>query len=105
MQTLKTKLTLLYCLNCLDIILTYTLLKTGQFYEANSFMVPIVASPLLSIFIKILAPAWLIGYACFSMSIHPPTHLHFCHWSVNSILLLYVAINVLHVVYSMQILL
>ncbi|WP_317412039.1 DUF5658 family protein, partial [Clostridium baratii] len=51
-NNLKRKLFLLYFLNVSDIVLTLLLLKTGYFMEANSIMVDIVSSPLLSIFLK-----------------------------------------------------
>ena len=85
---LVNKLVLLYILNCFDILFTYTLLKTGNFFEANFFMRHVVTNPYLSILIKVIFPAILI------IGVIP--HLN------DGILLVYAFINCCHIFYTLS---
>lgn len=100
--SLKKKLTFIYILNALDIVFTFTLLKTGLFYEANGLMIGVVESPLLSILVKLLIPALLIIYLLFKIEELPFDHLKLCTFCVNSVVLVYACINILHMNYTVM---
>jgi hypothetical protein len=103
-HSLKTKFTLIYILNCTDILFTYTLLKTGDFYEANFLMRSIVSNPFLSVLVKVIFPACLI-YALFPyFKEEKMQSIKLCQFLIAIVLLAYLAINCLHVYYLISIL-
>ncbi len=101
---IKTKFTLIYILNCTDILFTYTLLKTGNFYEANFLMRHIVSNPYLSILVKIIMPAVLIFTLLPHLKTDKESSLKLCSLFINVVSLAYLAINCLHIYYLIQIL-
>lgn len=96
---LRKRLTLLYILNASDIVFTFGLLKTGMFEEVNALMVGIVTDPWLSIAIKLIVPAILIIYILFKLEELPNSNLKLCHLFVNTVLLIYIIINIMHLSY------
>ncbi|WP_070000675.1 DUF5658 family protein [Cellulosilyticum sp. I15G10I2] len=104
MTAIKTKFTLIYILNCTDMLFTYTLLKTGHFYEANLIMRPIVSNPFLSILVKIIFPAVLILAVLPHLKEESLTSIKLCTIFINIVILAYLAINILHVYYLINIL-
>jgi hypothetical protein len=102
---LKKRLTALYILNALDIVFTFTLLKTDLFYEANFFMSPIVENALLSILIKLVIPALLIIYLLFELDGLIASHLKVGSICIHFVLLVYTAILFLHLYYTVTFLL
>ncbi|MEF9958838.1 MAG: DUF5658 family protein [Niameybacter sp.] len=96
---LRKRLTLLYILNASDIVFTFGLLKTGMFEEINSLMVGIVQDPLLSIAIKLITPALLIIYILLKLEDLPDINLKLCNCFVNTVLIIYIIINVMHLTY------
>lgn len=103
-HSLKTQFTLIYIFNCTDILFTYTLLKTGDFYEANFLMRSIVSNPFLSVLVKVIFPAFLI-YALFPhIKEEKTSSIKLCHFLIAIVLLAYLAINCLHVYYLIKIL-
>lgn len=106
LQSIQNKFTLIYILNCTDILFTYSLIKTGEFYEANYIMRPIVNHPFLSLFVKIIIPAILI-LALFSQISYTKLGKHsfrFCHLLSNIVIFIYLSINSLHVYYLIKLL-
>lgn len=99
-ESLKKKLTFIYILNALDIVFTFTLLKTGLFYEANKLMINIVTNPYLSILVKLIVPALLIIYLLFKIDELPSSQLKFCTFFINLVILVYLCINILHLSYT-----
>ncbi len=104
MHPQKAKLTLIYILNCTDMLFTYTLLKTGHFYEVNWLMRPIVSNPILSVLVKIIFPAALILNILPHLKEDKVPVLNFCHISINTVILAYIIINMLHVYYLIALL-
>lgn len=96
---LRKKLTLLYILNASDIVFTFGLLKTGMFQEVNALMVGIVTDAWLSIGVKLILPAVLIIYVLFKLEDLPDSNLKFCNFFVNTVLLIYIVINLMHLCY------
>lgn len=97
------KLFSLYLLNCLDMLFTYTLLKTGYFYEVNPIMRVIIHTPYLSLLIKIIIPG-----VCFLLLFDYVRKTSFsfsllCTHLTHFVLLIYIGINCLHVYYLLQI--
>lgn len=97
---MMTKSAFIYILNCTDMLFTYTFLKTGGFYEANSFMQPIVSNPYLAILVKIIFPAFLIMYLISSLKTQYTEHIRFSNFFINILLSIYVGINLLHLYYT-----
>lgn len=98
---LKKKLTLIYILNALDIVFTFTLLKTGLFFEANKLMVNVVTNPYLSILVKLVIPGILIIYLLFKIDELPCSQLKLCTICVNLVAFIYLCINLLHLGYAL----
>ena len=99
MNEKKSKFTLIYILNCTDMLFTYTLLKTGHFYEVNWIMRPIVSNPFLSVLVKIIFPAALILSILPHLKEDKVPSSNFCHLSINTVMLAYLIINMLHIYY------
>ena len=57
---MRHKLSLIYLLNVTDWICTVILLRTGDFYEANPLMSPIIGSIAAGILVKCILPAALL---------------------------------------------
>lgn len=96
---LRKKLTLLYILNASDIVFTFGLLKTGMFQEVNALMIGIVTSPWLSIAVKLIVPAVLIIYILLKLDDLPHSNLKLCNYFVNTVLIIYIIINIMHICY------
>lgn len=96
---LRKRLTLLYILNASDIVFTFGLLKTGMFEEVNTLMVGIVTDPWLSIAIKLILPAILIIYILLKLDELPHSNLKLCNYFVNTVLVIYIIINLMHLSY------
>ena len=96
---LRKRLTLLYILNASDIVFTFGLLKTGMFEEVNSLMINIVDNPWLSIATKLIVPAFLIIYILLKLEGLPDHNLKICNYFVNTVLLVYIIINIMHLTY------
>jgi len=103
-RSIKTKFTLIYIFNCTDILFTYTLLKTGDFYEANFLMRSIVSSPFLSVLVKIIFPAFLISILLPYIKEEKASSINLCDFLITLVLLAYLSINCLHVYYLIKIL-
>ncbi|PHV69288.1 hypothetical protein CS063_16670 [Sporanaerobium hydrogeniformans] len=99
-SNLKSKFTLIYILNCTDILFTYTLLKTGDFFEANKLMVSIVQNAFSSLFIKILLPAFLLWLLFkYLDDCGEAPCLKWCNFLIFMALGLYVFVNGMHLYY------
>lgn len=55
---------LIYLLNCLDLIFTYTFLKTGLFCEVNPIMQFLLGNVSLLLICKVIIPAILLSILC-----------------------------------------
>ena len=103
-HAIKFKFTFIYILNCTDILFTYTLLKTGDFYEANFIMRPIVSNPFLSVLVKIILPAALIFGLIIHLKEDEKYSLRLCNIFINLVLLAYICINSMHIYYFIKVL-
>lgn len=97
--TIKSKFTLIYILNCTDILFTFTLLKTGAFFEANVLMQSIVQNALPSIAIKVFFPAILIYFLFKHLDSGDVPNLKWCNLLIFIILSLYILVNLTHLYY------
>lgn len=97
--SIKDKLILLYALNLTDWIFTLYLLNIGFCYEANVFMVDVVNSPLLSAILKIFVPGILFLYISKRLKEATPYQLKISNKLINVAILLYITINVFHILW------
>lgn len=59
LDSIKTKLKIIYALNVFDIVATVLLYNTGLFLEVNSFIELFLENPVIAISIKIILPGAL----------------------------------------------
>lgn len=95
---------IIYLLNCIDLLFTYTYLQTGQFYEANPIMAPIIENPYLALSIKIIMPGIFIIYALRHLDEIPNKSFPFVFHMLLAVLFGYTIINGLHLIYFLQLL-
>jgi len=96
LENLRIKILVLYLLNVTDILFTLLLLSTGNFIEANIFMVMIVGNPMLCLGLKIVFVALLLKYICIRMERATIKQLRQSNLLINGILTLYTLINICH---------
>ncbi len=100
--SLRTKLTLIYMLNVLDIIFTMALLKTDCFVEVNQFMAFIVEDSFMTILIKLFLPALLIIYVLLNTQHLSESSLKTVHFFMTLIAIIYFLVLCLHVFYTIS---
>lgn len=91
------KFAIIYGLNVMDILFTLVLLGTGEFFEGNVLMEPIVANASASIALKVLLPIVLIYCLLRRMRDATERQLKISNIFINICLILYVAINISHI--------
>ena len=99
LESLKTKFIAIYLLNVTDIIFTLLLLRTGQLIEANGIMRNIIDNEFLSMAIKIFVPLVLFIYIYIRMKKATEKQLIISNRIINACLILYILINISHVVW------
>lgn len=97
LQIVKYKFALIYGLNVTDILFTLVLLGTGEFFEGNILMEPIVANATASIALKVLLPIVLIYFLLRRMRGATESQLKTSNIFINVCLALYVIINLSHI--------
>lgn len=102
LQYIKNKFVILYILNVVDIILTLLLLRTGMYQEANIFMKSVINNEILSCIIKFTVPLILLMYIYMRMQKASEKQLDQANLIINVPLLFYVAIDLLHIVWSLM---
>lgn len=93
----KYKFILIYGLNVTDIMFTLFLLGTGQFFEGNILMEPIVGNAIASIALKAILPIVLIYCLLRRMRDATESQLKTSNIFINVCLVLYVIINLSHI--------
>ncbi|MBU3160438.1 hypothetical protein KPL37_11855 [Clostridium frigoris] len=97
---IRKKLITIYILNVTDIIFTIFLLNTGMFMEVNSIMAPLVNNrKLFSIIIKLVIPFVLLLVVSKRMKDATEKQLHQANIMINGCLILYVLINISHIIW------
>lgn len=99
LQSIKNKLIVIYFLNVTDIIFTYILLNTGLFLEVNAIMNRVIDNKALSFCIKVILPAVVIYIVLRRMERATNTQLKLANNLVNLCMILYILINISHIVY------
>ncbi|WP_423738980.1 DUF5658 family protein [Clostridium cibarium] len=99
LNNIKIKFIILYIFNVTDIFFTLILYKTGYFLEANLFMRPIISDELLSIFVKLTIPAFLLIILNFRIQKATNSELKKSNIIILSILLIYIFINISHLLW------
>lgn len=102
LKTVRSKLIILYTLNVSDALLTYLLVGTGYFKEANFLLESIVLNFIQLVFIKILLPAALIAWVYFRIGQANQSQLRLGNYAINLVLLLYIVVNMLHLVWTVS---
>ena len=100
LKATRGKLLALYTLNVSDALLTYLLVRTGCFLEANFLLRGAVFNFGELFLIKILLPAVLIAWLYFRIYRATESQLRIGNIAVNVVLLLYTFINILHLVWA-----
>ncbi len=99
---LSAKLFILYLLNCSDLLFTFTLLKTRDFYEVNPLMLKIVNIPLLSIAIKVIIPGLVFIYLFKMLDNDRLPVSSFVQHLSSLVVLIYLVINITHIYLSIS---
>ena len=99
-KAIRGKLIGLYALNVSDALLTYWLIGTGYFLEANFLLKSTVFDFGELSLIKILLPAALLAWLYFRIHSATEKQLRLGNIAVNLVLLLYIFINILHLVWA-----
>lgn len=95
---IKKKLVLIYLLNIFDILFTIYLLKTKLFIELNPLMKKVVTDYNYSFFVKGILPAILFIYIYIRIKKANIGQLKKSNHLINGIGLLYILINIMHIV-------
>jgi len=99
LESLRKKFIIIYLLNITDIIFTLLLLRTGKFIEINGIMRNIIDNEVLSIAIKIFVPLVLFLIIFIRMKKATEKQLIISSRIINACLILYIIINVSHVIW------
>lgn len=92
----RLKLAALYCLNVSDALITYFLVQTGYFYEINFLLKDMVPHAGKFFITKGLLPIMLISWLYFRVRDASERQLKYANIAVNSLLFLYMGVNILH---------
>lgn len=101
-ETIRRKLVVLYILNVSDALLTYSLVQTGYFRELNFLLERAVADAGELFILKVLLPAALIAWLYVRIRRATERQLRPGNIAVNSVFLLYVFVNLLHLVWTVS---
>lgn len=93
---------LIYILNCMDLLFTYTYLKTGIFVECNPIMRLLLNNTYLTIFAKLILPAVLVIFLFFQLEEYSLASLKLYKWGGIFLTVLYTLLNVIHLYYFFQ---
>ncbi len=96
---IKTKMITLYALNVTDILLTLLLCGTGLFIEANPVVAAFIDNTFFSLMLKLSIPAVLFAYLYIRMKKASNRQLKTANILINALLLVYVVINVSHMLW------
>ena len=97
LQIVKYKFALIYGLNVMDILFTLVLLGTGEFFEGNILLKPIIGNATASISLKVILPIVLIYCLLRRMRDATVDQLKTSNIFINVCLILYVIINLSHI--------
>jgi hypothetical protein len=99
LKSIRVKLITIYMLNVSDALLTFWLIGTGYFFEANLLLKKAVFDFDELFLVKILFPVVLLTWLYFRIHSATEKQLRLGKIAVNSVLLLYIFVNILHLVW------
>ena len=99
LETIRLKFITIYILNVSDALLTHLLIRTGYFIEVNFLLKEIVGNINRLFIMKILFPALLIAWLYFRVQQTTEKILKQSNIAVNFVLVLYIFINILHIIW------
>ncbi|AKL96004.1 hypothetical protein CACET_c25590 [Clostridium aceticum] len=99
LESIKSKLLILYLLNVTDIIFTLLLLRTGLYIEINAFMASVVESPIASLLLKIILPAVLLIMIYFRIQKATAEQLKKSNLLISGAIAVYALINLSHLLW------
>lgn len=99
LDTIKSKLWMLYLLNITDIVFTILLLSTGYYIEANFFMTSAVQDPVTSVNLKVILPAIVLLYVYYRAQFASNVQLKKTNVVISAITLTYAVINLSHLIW------
>ncbi|MFL0194660.1 DUF5658 family protein [Clostridium sp. WILCCON 0269] len=98
LSNIRNKFIILCLLNISDMFFTRMLLNTGYFIEANPLMVSVVHNLKVGFWIKIVLPTVLLSFLYFRMQKAIEAQLKKSNFIINGIVLMYIAINIFHLI-------
>lgn len=98
LYNIRKKLIFTYILNILDIIFTILLINTGFIIELNPIMKKVITNYNYSFLVKGILPALLIIYIYLRIKKASLIQLKKSNYLINGVLLLYLVINVMHII-------
>lgn len=99
LESLKTKLIILYLLNVLDWIFTLYLVGTGFFREANIIMAKIIDNYAIGFVLKVLLVAIILMFIYYRLFDATKRQLILSNLLINGIVFIYILINISHLLY------
>ena len=99
LDSIKTKLKIIYLLNVFDIIATVHLYNTGLFMELNSFIKLFLENPAIAILIKIILPAILFLIMFKHMQDATEKQLKISNIALELVMFYYILIAFSHIVW------
>ena len=99
LKSIRVKLITIYMLNVSDALLTFWLIGTGYFFEANLLLKKAMFDFDELFLVKILFPVVLLTWLYFRIHSATEKQLRLGKIAVNSVLLLYIFVNILHLVW------
>ena len=103
LDSIKTKLKIIYALNVFDIVATVLLYNTGLFLEVNSFMELFLGDPIIAISIKVMLPGALLFIMFKRMHYATEKQLKISNVALEVLMLYYGLIACSHILWTLLI--
>lgn len=103
LDSIKTKLKIIYALNVFDIVATILLYNTGLFLEVNSFMELFLENPVIAISIKVILPGVLLFIMFKRMNDATEKQLKISNVALEVLMLYYSLIACSHILWTLLI--
>ena len=92
-------LVLIYFLNTLDLVFTFTYLKIGGFYEVNPLIRGMIHNPYLLLLLKLILPGLLLAYLITKAEEISKQEYKFFQLGIIILFIFYLLINIMHLCY------
>ena len=92
-------LVLIYFLNTLDLVFTFTYLKIGGFYEVNPIIRNMILHPYVLLLLKLVLPGLLLAYLITKSEEISKKEYTFFQLGIALVFIFYLIINIMHLCY------